>query len=118
VTPDEEFVPLRLKVAFASEGNLEAILLFSADANVDPDAEMRLAISIDGGFPQEYSFGASNLANHQQFNEARMTMNLIQLPAGSHTIEAFVRVYPAPGSSGNQQGIVQNPCFAVLGLSS
>jgi hypothetical protein len=118
VTPDEEFVPLRLKVEFESRGDRKAILLFSGDMNVEPEAEMRLAISIDGGFPLEYSYGPSNIANNQEFNETRMAMNLIDLPAGSHTIEAFVRVYPAPGSSGTQEGIVQHPCLAVMGRTS
>ena len=86
-----------------------AIVQLSADTGVDRDAEVRVAYSVDGGAPQEGVFGPANLANNQQFFEARAVIALIPLPAGTHTITPHWRVSGAAGKN----AFMDNRCMTV-----
>jgi hypothetical protein len=76
-----------------------AIVQLSADTGVDTNAEVRVSYRIDGGPPREDVFGPANLANHQEFFEARTVIALIPLPAGTHTITPVWRVSGAAGKN-------------------
>jgi hypothetical protein len=77
----------------------KVIVQFSADANVDTGAEIRISYGIDGGAPQEDIYGPANLANHQEFDEARAVIAVIPLGAGTHTIRPHWRVSGAAGKT-------------------
>jgi hypothetical protein len=76
-----------------------AIVQFSADTGVDDNAEVRISYRVDGGQPQEDTFGPANLANHQEFREGRAVIALIPLSSGTHTITPVWRVSGAAGKS-------------------
>jgi hypothetical protein len=76
-----------------------AIVQLSADTHVDTNAEVRVSYSVDGGTPQEDVFGPANLANNQEFREARAVIALIPLSAGTHTITPMWRVSGVAGKS-------------------
>lgn len=86
-----------------------AVVRFSADTGVDPDAEVRIAYSIDGAPPLEDHFGPVNLANHQQFWEARAVIAAILLGPGTHTIQPYWRVSGAPG----KRAFMDSRCMEV-----
>ena len=90
-------------------GDGKAIVQLSADTGVDPGAEVRVAYSVDGGPPQEGVFGPANLANHQEFFEARTVIAVIPLARGGHTITAHWRV---SGGSG-KKAAMDNRCMTV-----
>jgi hypothetical protein len=76
-----------------------ALVTVSANLGVDPDAETRLAYSVDGGPAQENAFGPANLANHQQYFEGRAATAVIALGPGTHTITAYWRVSGVAGKT-------------------
>jgi hypothetical protein len=75
----------------------QALVSVSANLGVDPDAEVRLAYSIDGGGATENTYGPANFANHQQYYEGRAATAVIPLGPGTHTIAAYWRVSGAAG---------------------
>ena len=100
---------LQVSVTNSALGVRKAIVQLSADTGVDPGAEVRVAYSVDGGPPQEGVFGPANLANHQEFFEARTVIAVIPLPRGGHTITAHWRV---SGVSG-KRATIDNRCMTV-----
>jgi hypothetical protein len=76
-----------------------AVVTISANLGVDIDAEVRLAYSVDGGPVQENAFGPANLANHQEYYEAREVTAVITLGPGAHTITPYWRVSGAAGKN-------------------
>jgi len=64
----------------------------TADVSVPAGAEVRLAWSVNGGTPQEGTFGPANFANHTEFAETRSTFGLIPVAAGTTTIRPFLRI--------------------------
>jgi hypothetical protein len=91
-----------------------ALVVVSANAGIDVDAEIRLAYSIDGGPPQENVFGPANLANHQQYWEARAATAVIPLAAGTHTITPLWRVSGASGKN----AIINQRCMSVESVAN
>lgn len=77
----------------------QAIVEVSANLGIDVDAEVRLAYSVDGQPAQENAYGPANLANPQQYYEARDATAVIPLGPGAHTITAFWRVSGAAGKT-------------------
>jgi hypothetical protein len=77
----------------------QALVDVSANLAVDVDADVRLTFSVDGAPAQENVYGPSNLADHQQYAEARDVVAVIPLGAGSHTVAAYWRVNGLPGKS-------------------
>jgi hypothetical protein len=75
------------------------IVQFSADTGVETGAEVRISYEVDGGAPQEDVFGPANLADHQEFFEARAVIAVISLGPGTHRITPFWRVSGAPGKN-------------------
>src|SRR5437879_2829011 len=63
-----------------------ALVVVSANAGIDVDSEIRLDYTFDGDRTQDIVFGPPNLANHQQYWEARAATAVIPLAAGTHTI--------------------------------
>jgi hypothetical protein len=86
-----------------------AIVQLSADTGVDTNAEVRVSYSVDGGPPQEDTFGPANLANHQEFFEARAVIAVIPLSAGTHTITPHWRVSGIAG----KQAFMDSRCMTV-----
>lgn len=84
---------------------------FSADTGVTDDAEVRIGYQVDNGPVQEGLWGPANLANHQDFFEARTVIAIIPVGPGTHTIRPFWRV---SGSAGNS-AVMDNRCFTVEG---
>jgi hypothetical protein len=87
----------------------EAIVQLSADTGVETNAEVRVSYRVNGGAPQEDVFGPANLANHQEFFEARTVIALIPLSAGNNTITPVWRVSGAPG----KQAFMDSRCMTV-----
>ena len=85
------------------------IVQFSGDTGVDAGAEVRISYSIDGGAVQEDTFGPANLANHQEFREARAVIAVIPIPAGTHTIRPFWRVSGVAGKN----AAMDSRCFTA-----
>jgi hypothetical protein len=86
-----------------------AIVQLSADTHVDTLSEVRVSYSVDGGAPQEDVFGPANLANNQEFREARAVIALIPLPAGTHTITPMWRVSGVAGKN----AVTDSRCVTV-----
>jgi hypothetical protein len=84
-----------------NETNPKGIVHFSANVGVETGAEVRISYSVNGSAPQENLFGPANLANHQEFREARHVMAVIpSLPLVfelTNAIQPFWRVSGAPG---------------------
>ena len=76
-----------------------ALVDLSANLGVDPDAEVRVAYSVDGAAPQENAYGPANLANTQQGSEGRDATAVISLGPGTHTITAYWRVNGPAGKT-------------------
>jgi hypothetical protein len=111
ITAADGFQPLPGLEVTVDNGTRDrkAIVQLSADQCVDPNAEVRIAYSIDGGTPQEGAFGPSNFANHQEFCETRMTMAVIPLSPGTHTITPHWRV----SGSSEKQAVDVSRCITV-----
>lgn len=88
-----------------------ALLALSADLGVDPDAEIRLDYSVDGGPAQENAFGPANLADHQQFGEGRLATAVVPLTAGVHTVTPYWRI---SGIAGKGATLGQR-CLTAIG---
>jgi hypothetical protein len=76
-----------------------AVVTLSANLGVDVDAEVRVAYSVDGIAAQENVFGPANLANHQEYYEAREVTAVIPLGPGAHTITPYWRISGAAGKT-------------------
>lgn len=87
-----------------------ALLALSGDMGVDPDAEVRVAYSVDGGPARENAFGPSDLADHQQFGEGRLATAVVPLGAGRHRIAPYWRVSGVAGKN----AIFGARCLLVL----
>jgi len=113
ITQADGFQPITGTGVTISNGTVarEVVVTLSADLGVDTGAEVRLGYSIDGGAPQENVFGPANLANHQEFFEARMIMGVIPIAAGNHTIQPFWRVSGALGTNAT----IDARCFVAEG---
>ena len=111
ITAADGFQPLPGLGVTVNNGGVarKAIVQLSADQCVDANAEVRIAYSIDGGIPQEGVFGPSNFANHQEFCETRMTMAVIPLSAGTHTIRPHWRV----SGSSEKEAVDVGRCITV-----
>ena len=92
----------------------QVIAQLSSDAGVDPNAELRVGYSVDGGTIREGAFGPANFANHTDFWETRTTMAVIPVSAGTHTVQAYWRVSGATGAN----GVVASRCFTVESRTS
>ena len=84
-----------------------AHILFSADANVATDAEIRLLFTLDGGEPAYR--GTQNLASAQQYWATRTALAVVPVPPGSHTIAPFWYISGAEGKS----GVLDDRCMFV-----
>ena len=87
----------------------QVIAQLASDAGVNPDAEIRIGYSIDGGAVQEHTYGPANFANNTQYWETRTTMAVIPVPAGTHTVRPFWRISGAAGKA----GVLASRCFTV-----
>jgi hypothetical protein len=76
-----------------------AVVTLSANLGVDADAEVRVAYSVDGTAAQENVFGPANLANHQEYFEAREVTAVVPLGPGAHTITPYWRISGAAGKT-------------------
>ena len=92
----------------------DVIVQFSADTGVDEDAEVRISYMVDGVNTGEDVYGPANLANHQQFFEARAVIAVIPLGPGVHTIQPAWRVSGAPGKTAH----IDSRCFTAEGQTS
>ncbi len=72
----------------------------SLDGNVDPNGEMRLSWSVDGGAVSDYAFGPGNIAENQQYWGTRTVMDVIPLGSGTHTLTPEVRLSGNPSITG------------------
>jgi hypothetical protein len=93
-------------------GTLKADVV--ADVGVDTAAEIRLGWSVNYGSPLEGTFGPSNFANHTEFWESRATCGLINVGAGTTTIQPFVRL----SASADKRARLLHRCFSVEGSTS
>src|SRR4051794_23423713 len=85
IHPGESLKPLsNLVVRVNASSKTLAIVHVAADICVSAGAEARIVYSVDGSNPRV--FGATNLANHQEFCETRATMAVIPLSTGKHKI--------------------------------
>jgi hypothetical protein len=82
----------------ASNRNIVAVT--SLDGNVDPNGEMRLSWSVDGGAVSDYAFGPGNIAENQQYWGTRTVMDVIPLGPGTHTLTPEVRLSGNPSITG------------------
>jgi hypothetical protein len=87
------------------------IAQFSADIGVTANAEVRIGYRVDAGPVQEGLWGPANLANNQEFNEARMVIAVIPVGPGTHTIQPYWRISGAAG----HQAFMNQRCFTVEG---
>ena len=87
----------------------QVVAQLSSDAGVDPNAEIRVGYSVDGGTIREGVYGPANFANHTDFWETRTTMAVIPISAGTHTVQAYWRVSGATGTN----GVLATRCFTV-----
>lgn len=78
----------------------DIVAFVSMDANVSPDAEMRLSWKVGSGAVTDYQYGPGNIAENQQFDGTRTVMDVIRLGAGRHTLTPEVRVSGPPSTSG------------------
>ena len=85
------------------------VAVTSLDGNVDPNGEMRLSWSVDGGAVSDYAFGPGNIAENQQYYGTRTVMDVIPLGPGTHTLTPEVRL------SGNRSitGVVARLCVVA-----
>jgi len=111
ITTSSGLVPIPGLALIVNNGRAArtAIVQLSADMGVDAGAEVRVAYSVDGGSPREGVFGPANLANHQEFFEARSVIAVIPLPAGTHTVTPFWRVSGPPGKN----AFIDNRCATL-----
>ncbi|HUA40753.1 MAG TPA: hypothetical protein VMA32_04275 [Streptosporangiaceae bacterium] len=103
---------LRLKINNGS--SRRAIVAFvSMDANVTPDAELRLTWNAGQGI-NDYQYGPGNIAENQQFDGTRTVMDVIPLGPGRHTLVPQIRL------SGNSttSGTVLRACAVVEAYTS
>lgn len=94
-----DFAPIAGMTVTVNNGTAArfVVLQFSADANVDAAAEIRLGYTVDGG-PITF-FGPQNLANHSEYWETRNNTSVARIAAGIHTIKAYWRVSGAAGKA-------------------
>lgn len=98
-----------LKVTLNNTGTAskKAFVQFTADANVDSGAELRLTFQLDSGATLYY--GPQNLANHAEYYQTRSTTAVILVPPGTHTITPYFFVQgPGPAF-----GILDDRCMIV-----
>ncbi|MCK2219574.1 hypothetical protein MF672_038140 [Actinomadura sp. ATCC 31491] len=81
----------------------------SADAGVDAGAELRLGWSVNNAAVSEGGFGPANFANHQEFFETRSTFAVINVAAGTTTVQPFIRLNGPAG----KRGTVLHRCSSV-----
>jgi hypothetical protein len=92
----------------------KVLVQFSGDTGVDTGGEVRISYKIDGGAPQEDVFGPANLANHQEFFEARTVIAVIPIGPGTHTITPFWRVSGVAGKN----AFMDSRCFTAERVTS
>jgi hypothetical protein len=90
------------------------VAFVSMDADVSPNAEMRLSWSVDGHGVNDYTYGPGNIAENQQFWGTRTVMDVIHLGPGIHTLTPEVRLSGNPSTS----GIVARLCAVAEASSS
>lgn len=84
-----------------------AYISFSADANVTPDAEIRLLFTVDGGAPAYR--GTQNLASAQQYWATRTALAVVPVPPGVHTIAPFWYI----SGDATKSGVMDDRCMFV-----
>ena len=89
--------------------NRNIVAIASLDGNVDPNGEMRLSWSVDGGTVSDYAFGPGNIAENQQYWGTRTVMDVIPLGPGTHTLTPEVRLSGNPSIT----GVVARPCVVA-----
>lgn len=115
LTGADGWQPLGLAVSLNNHtGPSRVIAQLAADIGVDPQAEVRVGYSVDGGQVQEKVYGPGNLANHTDYWQTRSTIAIIPLGSGSHTVTPYWRVSGAPQSNAAFEG----GCFTVEGRTS
>ncbi len=76
------------------------VAFVSMDANVVPNAEMRLSWKVDSHPAVDYKYGPGNIAENQEFVGTRTVMDVIPLGRGTHTLTPQVRLSGNPTTSG------------------
>jgi hypothetical protein len=98
---------LSIKLNNTTGANKVATLWFSADAGIDPNAELRLVWQVDGA--SGAYLGPQNLANHTDFWMTRSAIATYSVPPGVHTIVPAVFISGTPGMNAN----VDDRCIVV-----
>jgi hypothetical protein len=78
----------------------DIVAFVSMDANVSPNAEMRLSWKVGSGAVTDYKYGPGNIAENQEFDGTRTVMDVIRLGPGRHTLTPEVRLSGNPATSG------------------
>ncbi len=101
-----------MKVNKGSRGR-DVVAFVSMDANVTPDAELRLTWNAGHGVI-DYQYGPGNIAENQQFDGTRTVMDVIPLSRGRHTLTPEIRLSGNPSTSGT----VLRACAVVEAYTS
>jgi hypothetical protein len=91
-----------------------AVVTVSANVGVDPNAQVLVAFSVDGGPAQENQYGPADLAAHQEYYEARDAVAVIPLAPGAHTVSAWWRISGPAGTSAQMDA----RCLTVESVSA
>ena len=107
ITPANGYVPVGPAVhVYTGTASATAVeLTASADANVTPNAEMRLSWSIDGHPARDFRYGPGNFAENQQFAGTRTVVDVATVGPGSHSIQPEIRISGNPTTSGTLYGL-------------
>jgi hypothetical protein len=112
VASDDGWQPLGLGVTINNgTASRQVVAPLATDMGVDPEAEVRVGYSIDGGPVKEKVYGPGNLANHTEFWETRNTLAVISLGSGTHTVSPYWRISGVSGKHGQ----FEDGCFTVEG---
>jgi hypothetical protein len=90
---------LHVRINNGSVGR-DIVAFVSMDANVSPDAEMRLSWKVGHGSVTDYRYGPGNIAENQQFDGTRTVMDVLRLGPGRHTLTPEVRLSGNSSTSG------------------
>jgi hypothetical protein len=107
ITPANGYVPVgpAVHVNDGTASSTAVELTASADANVTPNAEMRLSWSIDGAAAQDFRYGPGNFAENQQFAGTRTVVDVATLGPGAHSIQPEIRISGNATTSGTLYGL-------------
>lgn len=86
---DVDFVPTGTVASVVLSTASDMVLVFSAETRVAPGGRMDVQYSVDGGPPQ--IAGPELFSSDSDQFATRTALGVINVPAGSHTIEPVVR---------------------------